>query len=696
MIVHPRLPPYLAAAAALFLASALAPPAAGDPFGQVCGASGNYTLNDTYQANIQRLAATLPKNASQALFAKASLGVVPDVVYALALCRGDVNASACASCVATAFSDAQQLCAYNRDATVFYDPCLLRYSNQNFLDSINSGGNVLFVLMPSRNVTTSGIQYVAVTSVLDTGDPILILLNTQNVTSPFRVFDAAVAVLVNATARYAAADASRRFGTAVEAFQTFDSQNPRIYGLAQCTPDMTAADCRTCLAGMTQMGPQYFSGKQGGRILGLRCNYRYEQYPFFSGGPLLQLPEPPVGAPAPVNATPTPATTTRGRGNRTARVLAIILLIVIMMLGTVVVFYRLWRRRKKPAGKLLLIVNPEDIRSIDSLMIDLPTLRATTENFDEGKKLGEGGFGAVYKGVLPNGREIAVKRLSQSSRQGMKELKTELVLVAKLQHKNLVRLVGICLEEPEKLLVYEYMPNNSLDTFLFDPDKSNELDLDKRFMIINGIAQGLQYLHEESQLKIVHRDLKASNVLLDSDFNPKISDFGLARLFGSDQSQYVTNRVVGTYGYMAPEYAMRGHYSIKSDVFSFGVLMLEIVAGRRNGGSYGSEQHDHLLSLVWGHWTMGTVLEIMDSSLSDHPSVDQMLKCIHIGLLCVQHNPADRPMMSTVNTMLNSSTVPRQAPSRPAFCFQKSGTSQCTSRSEVSANEVTITELEAR
>ena len=289
MIVHPRLPPYLAAAAALFLASALAPPAAGDPFGQVCGASGNYTLNDTYQANIQRISAALPGNASssRALFATATLGVVPDAVYALALCRGDANASACASCVATAFSDAQQLCAYNKDATVFYDPCLLRYSNQNFLANPTSDGR---------------------------GDPILILLNTQNVTSPFRVFDAAVAVLVNATARYAAADASRRFGTAVEAFQTFDSQNPRIYGLAQCTPDMTAADCRTCLAGMTQMGPQYFSGKQGGRILGLRCNYRYEQYPFFSGGPLLQLPEPPVGAPAPVNATPTPAMTTRGRG----------------------------------------------------------------------------------------------------------------------------------------------------------------------------------------------------------------------------------------------------------------------------------------------------------------------------------------------------------------------------------------------
>jgi len=224
MVAHHTHPPsYLAAAAAFFLAFTLA---AGDPLGQVCGTSGNFTANSTYQANIQRISAALPGNASssRALFATATLGVVPDAVYALALCRGDANASACASCVATAFSDAQQLCAYNKDATVFYDPCLLRYSNQNFLDSINGGGNVLFVLMPSRNVTTSGIQYVAVTSVLDTGDPILILFNTQNVTSPFRVFDAAVAVLVNATADYAAADASRRFGTAVQAFQTLTAR----------------------------------------------------------------------------------------------------------------------------------------------------------------------------------------------------------------------------------------------------------------------------------------------------------------------------------------------------------------------------------------------------------------------------------------------------------------------------------------
>nr|CAB3454534.1 unnamed protein product [Digitaria exilis] len=482
-------------AAALFVAITLAPHAAGQPFGQICG-SVNYTANGTYQSNIQRLALALPTNAStsrQALFAKATLGAVPNIVYALALCRGDANASACGSCVATAFQDAQRLCAYSKDATVFYDLCLLRYSNLDFIDSVNGGGNEQFVLMPARNVTTSGQKYVAVTSVLDNGDSALILTNTQNVTTTsFKVFDNAVAALLNATADYTADNSSMRFGTAVEGFP-LDSKNPTIYSLAQCTPDMSPADCSTCLSGIIQDVAKYFSGKQGGRVVSVRCNYRYEQYPFFSSTPLLQLPEPTtVGAPAPAPAT---VMQPASGGDST---------------------------------------NPEDVLSIDSLTIDLATLRATTENFDEAKKLGQGGFGAVYK-TLDLGE---------------------------------------------------------------DPDKSNELDWEKRFMIINGIAQGLRYLHEESQLKIVHRDLKASNVLLDSDFNAKISDFGLARLFGSDQSQYVTNRVVGTYGYMAPEYAMRGYYSIKSDVFSFGILMLEVITGRRNGGSYDSEEYDHLLSLV--------------------------------------------------------------------------------------------------
>ncbi|EMS68690.1 Cysteine-rich receptor-like protein kinase 8 [Triticum urartu] len=476
---------------------------------------------------------------------------------------------------------------------------------------------------------------------------------------------------------------------------------------------MAPGDCRSCLGSIIAMRSQYLIGRQGGRILGLRCNYRYEQYSFFTGPSMLQLPAPTVGvAPAPAPASVGPPPVGGGSaGNKTARILAITLPIVAAILAAVVICLYLWRRKSKPARKTSLSypTNPEDIQSIDSLILDLSTLRAATDNFDERNKLGEGGFGVVYKGILPDNEEIAVKRLSHSSRQGIEELKNELVLVAKLQHKNLVRLLGVCLEEQEKLLAYEYMPNKSLDTILFDPDRSSQLGWGTRFRIVNGIARGLQYLHEDSQLKIIHRDLKASNVLLDSEFNPKISDFGLARLFGSDQSHDVTNRVVGTYGYMAPEYAMRGNYSIKSDVFSFGVLILEIVTGKRNSVAYDSEQAVDLLSLVWEHWTMGTIVEIMDSSMTSHSPGDQMLKCMHIGLLCVQEDPADRPMMSVVTVMLSSSTVSLQAPSRPAFCIQKSGmnysgmhtdpypgVSHSTSRSPMSPNEVSITELEPR
>ncbi|VAH45144.1 unnamed protein product [Triticum turgidum subsp. durum] len=678
-----RIPSYLATAAALLLAFLLPPLAASQ--WQNCGKNGNFNQNSTYQANIQALSVTLPKNASSSrtLFAADSVGTVPDIVYALALCRGDANASACGACVSNGFKDAQQLCPYSKVAAVYYDLCYLGFSNQNILSATDGDNNALM------------------------------LVNGQNVTVPAKVFEAAVGVLMNATADYAAADSSRRFGTGEEGFETVDKGNPKIYGVAQCRPDMAPGDCRTCLGNIIAMRSQYLIGRQGGRILGLRCNYRYEQYSFFTGPSMLQLPAPSVGAapaPAPASVRPPPVGG-ESTGNRTARILAITLPIVAAILAAVVICLYLWRRKSKPARKASLSypTNPEDIQSIDSLILDLSTLRAATDNFDERNKLGEGGFGVVYKGILPDNEEIAVKRLSQSSRQGIEELKNELVLVAKLQHKNLVRLLGVCLEEQEKLLAYEYMPNKSLDTILFDPDRSSQLDWGMRFRIVNGIARGLQYLHEDSQLKIIHRDLKASNVLLDSEFNPKISDFGLARLFGSDQSHDVTNRVVGTYGYMAPEYAMRGNYSIKSDVFSFGVLILEIVTGKRNSIAYDSEQAVDLLSLVWEHWTMGTIVEIMDSSMTSHSPGDQMLKCMHIGLLCVQEDPADRPMMSVVTVMLSSSTVSLQAPSRPAFCIQKSGmnysgmhtdpypgVTHSTSRSPMSPNEVSITELEPR
>ncbi|PAN14287.1 hypothetical protein PAHAL_2G397500 [Panicum hallii] len=539
----------------------------------------------------------------------------------------------------------------------------------------------------------------------------MILLNSQNVSSPVKAFDAAVTVLLNATGDYAAANSTRLFATGEEAF---NPTAPTIYGLTQCTPDMSPADCRSCLGGIISMMPQYLSGRQGGRVIRMRCNFRYEVYSFFSGGPSLRLPAPstPAPAPSPINVTPPAAPPGRSK-NKTGVAVAIALPIVaaVLAISTVCICF-LWRRRRPSREQTpSYSTNAEDIESIDSLLLDISTLRSATDNFAESNRLGEGGFGAVYKGILPDGQEIAVKRLSQSSGQGMQELKNELVLVAKLQHKNLVRLVGVCLQEHEKLLVYEYMPNRSIDTILFDPEKSKELDWGKRVKIINGIARGLQYLHEDSQLKIIHRDLKPSNVLLDSDYTPKISDFGLARLFGGDRSREITSRVVGTYGYMSPEYAMRGHYSIKSDVFSFGVLILEILTGRRSSGSINIEQSVDLLSLVWEHWTTGTIVEIMDPSLRGKAPAEQMLKCVHIGLLCVQDNPVDRPMMSTVNVMLSSGTVSLQAPLKPVFFIPKSGyystvysesyptASQSTGNGKsgaMSPNEVSITELEPR
>ncbi|XP_066400145.1 cysteine-rich receptor-like protein kinase 6 isoform X2 [Miscanthus floridulus] len=662
------------AVASLLLLLLFSPRAAAQPW-QVCGNTGNYTAKSPYQSNLESLAKALPANASRSgnLFAAGSVGAVPDVVYALALCRGDTNATACGSCVATGFQDAQQLCAYDRDAAVFYDACYLRFSNLNFIASTTNNG-----------------------------DPI-ILMNSQNVSSPVRAFDAAVAVLLNATGDHAAANASR-FGTGEEGFDA--RSDPTIYGLTQCTPDMSSADCRSCLGNIiSAMMPQYLSGRQGGRIVGMRCNFRYEVYSFFSGAPSLRLPAlapPPAPSPAPFNVTPTATPPGRTR-NKTGLALAIVLPMIaaVLAISTVCLCF-FWRRRKQAREQ-----TPSYMESIESLLLDISTLRAATGNFAESNRLGEGGFGAVYKGVLPDGQEIAVKRLSQSSGQGIQELKNELVLVAKLQHKNLVRLVGVCLQEHEKLLVYEYMPNRSIDTILFDPEKNKELDWGKRVKIINGIARGLQYLHEDSQLKIIHRDLKASNVLLDSDYTPKISDFGLARLFGGDQSREVTSRVVGTYGYMAPEYAMRGHYSIKSDVFSFGILILEILTGRRSSGSFNIEKSVDLLSLVWEHWTMGTIVEVMDPSLRGKAPTQQMMKCVHIGLLCVQDNPVDRPMMSTVNVMLSGNTFSLQAPLKPVFFIPNSAVysesyptaSQSTANvtsGAISPNEVSVTELEPR
>lgn len=363
------------------------------------------------------------------------------------------------------------------------------------------------------------------------------------------------------------------------------------------------------------------------------------------------------------------------------------------------------RRKKRKSREEVGMQKPEQdgTKQNENTDLELPlyefdTIITATSHFSIENKLGQGGFGPVYKGLLEDGKEIAVKRLSKSSRQGLREFKNEVLCIAKLQHRNLVKLLGCCIQEEERMLIYEYMPNKSLDSFIFDQKRRTLLDWQKRFQIINGIARGLLYLHQDSRLRIIHRDLKASNILLDHEMNPKISDFGMARSFGGDECEGNTNRVVGTYGYMPPEYAIDGLFSVKSDVFSFGVLVLEIVSGTRNRKF---SHPDHKLNLLGHAWRLSKEMkscELIDPSIAESCVESEVLRSIHVALLCVQQSPDDRPNMSTV-VLLLSSDIALPPPKEPGFFNERdvSDMDYSSNKQDLSSsNAITVTLLEGR
>ncbi|XP_016458628.2 G-type lectin S-receptor-like serine/threonine-protein kinase At4g03230 isoform X2 [Nicotiana tabacum] len=337
------------------------------------------------------------------------------------------------------------------------------------------------------------------------------------------------------------------------------------------------------------------------------------------------------------------------------------------------------------------VLRNENNEVIDVPYFHLETILAATDNFSDANKVGEGGFGPVYKGMFPGEKEIAVKRLSTHSGQGIDELKNEVTLIAKLQHRNLVRLLGYCINTTEQILLYEYMPNKSLDTFIFDGSLSTFLDWKKRYDVILGVARGLAYLHHDSRLRIIHRDLKTSNILLDEAMNPKISDFGLARIVEGTRTEAKTKKVVGTYGYMSPEYALNGLFSIKSDVFSFGVVVLEIVSGRKNNGYYQSEEALNLLCYAWKLWIDDNAIQLIEKSLLEPCNRDEVVKCINVALLCVQEDPNNRPNISDVIVMLGGDGMSLPRPNRPAFVIRTHTSSTSSSLSKVSNNQLTIT-----
>ncbi|THG20627.1 hypothetical protein TEA_017016 [Camellia sinensis var. sinensis] len=298
-------------------------------------------------------------------------------------------------------------------------------------------------------------------------------------------------------------------------------------------------------------------------------------------------------------------------------------------------------------------------------LFSLSSIEIATDYFSDANKIGQGGFGPVYKGKLFNGQEIAVKRLSRSSGQGLEEFKNEVTLISRLQHHEIGRAL---------------------------------LDWKIRVSIIEGIAQGLQYLHKYSRVRIIHRDLKTSNILLDNNMNPKISDFGTARIFGDNESRANTNRIVGTYGYMSPEYALDGLFSVKSDVFSFGIMMLEIISGKKNTGFYQPDRAQNLLGYAWDLWKEGRGLEIIDHLFVETCSTSEVMHYIQVSFLCVQENAADRPTISDVVSMLSNELIAIPAPKQPAFSTIVSV--KYANTLEIpklcSVNDVTISEVEGR
>ncbi|XXG69595.1 hypothetical protein AAC387_Pa06g2418 [Persea americana] len=333
-----------------------------------------------------------------------------------------------------------------------------------------------------------------------------------------------------------------------------------------------------------------------------------------------------------------------------------LLTIIVGLLLFVSCGYCWWRKAKgrEMNGRHDTVLSDDDIeencKGSELLLFNVSVIAAATNNFSESNLLGKGGFGPVYKGQLLNGQEIAVKRLSKTSTQGIKEFKNEVTLIAKLQHRNLVRLLGYGISGQEKMLIYEYMRNKSLDSIIFDQKRSSMLDWRKHF--------------------------------------------GMARIFGHNQVQANTNRVVGTYGYMSPEYAMDGRFSVKSDAFSFGVILLEIISGKRNS-YYCDCCSMNLIGHVWEKWKEDRAMEVVDSSMINiSSSRAEVLRCIQIGLLCVQEKAKDRPNMSFVVLMLGNETA-MLSPTQPAFCF---GKENCSDHQIVcnSINEVTMTKMEAR
>ncbi|KAJ3687364.1 hypothetical protein LUZ61_016528 [Rhynchospora tenuis] len=507
----------------------------------------NHTNNINFQFDLNQLFSSLKSSAESSNgFAKSSVNAgTRNQINGLIMCYNDAAQGNCSACLNFSTESAIKLCPDSRSVTFTYDWCFLRYSDDNFISSLT--------LDQMPNCINNEFDVSNSSSMHGT---VFELLNSLRLEA------------INSTQLYA-------YGN-----MTDPGINHSVYGLVECTKDLSQYDCGSCIKSAIEnlSGCSRNTRARGARISFMSCYIRYELYPL----PLLTFKQL-VPAPGPLPPKLLPPF---NEGSKTKHVGVAAICApgsFLFFVVAVVCFGRMLKTKniKTTCDKVASINGSKEVEetSLESTGVHgdcqvflLSEIKSATDNFSDENKLGEGGFGPVYRGVLPNGEGIAVKRLAGWSKQGFVELKNEVVLLAKLNHKNLVKLLGYCVEEKEKLLCYEYLCNESLDKHLFGT------------YINSNLGEVM--------------DLKPSNILLDENMNPKISDFGLARLYNDDQTHKETSIIAGTCGYMAPEYAMHGMYSAKLDVYSFGVLLLEIITGRKNSSFCNNQLAANLISYV--------------------------------------------------------------------------------------------------
>ncbi|KAI5408199.1 cold-responsive protein kinase 1 [Lathyrus oleraceus] len=546
-------------------------------------------------------------------FATAQSAKGANPVYALFQCRNYLSNSDCAACFTVAVAQIRNCSAGSNGARVIYDGCFLRYESNGFFDQTTLPGNSMICGTQTANgaaAFTAAAQQV--------------LMNLQTATPKITGFFAATKTPVSGT------------GNA-------------IYAIAQCAESVTQSGCLDCLTvGFNNI--QSCFPNTDGRAFDAGCFMRYSETSFFADNQTIDI-------------TPFLKQGSSKKGAIIGGIVGGVALIVIILIA-LFVWLRLYKKPKRHHRGDILgateLKGPLTYRYND--------LKSATKNFNEENKLGEGGFGDVYKGTLKNGKVVAVKKLILGHSGKMDEqFESEVKLISNVHHRNLVRLLGCCSKGQERILVYEYMANNSLDRFLFG-EKKGSLNWIQRYDIILGTARGLAYLHEDFHVCIIHRDIKTNNILLDDDLQPKIADFGLARLLPEDQS-HLSTRFAGTLGYTAPEYAIHGQLSVKADTYSFGVVVLEIVSGQKSSELRDDADGEFLLQKAWKLYEEERHLELVDKTLntSDYDA-QEVKKVIEIALLCTQATAATRPTMSEVVVLLKSKNfVEHMKPTMPVF-----------------------------